>query len=193
MGPGYFLYHGVRLFREARGARRAEQAANTVIPGTSVTPAQFVAYTAAMETSRRKTDSAVAEFGEHPFVRATVHNDPEFGAQLEARKRTHGVADWCVTCGRSNDGVVHQPTWGRYPDGRDKPKPIWFENDLMKTGLSREEANEWRVAWQAAAARAGLDENHYDFWDRSGRSWFYEQRQAGRTPAEAAVAAPARP
>lgn len=177
MGPGYFLYHGIRLARQALAARREARRAATPLPGYNpggVTAADVARAMAAMDRMQAKDAESVRVWGKHPFVMATPANNPE-GLREEWYRR-------CVTCRGHNDGVVHEPTWGRYPDGSLKPEDVRFRNELVKGGVSEDEAVVWAAAWEAEAARQGIAKGSAGYWDRAGSTWIHNQRRAGMTP-----------
>ena len=54
-------------------------------------------------------------------------------------------------------------------------------NRLVGAGASEQGAERWLLAWEAEAARRGVEPTRSDFW-REGAGWINEQRAEGRTP-----------
>jgi hypothetical protein len=180
LASGYLIYHGIRLVRQALGARRESRRASTPLPGDNpygITAADVAAGNAVMDRIQAEKAEIVRVWGVHPFVNATLNNDPDW-------ENTPKTFLACVTCKRRNDGVVHQPTWGLYPDGSRKPQDVWFRNALVKSGVPEEEAVAWVAAWDAEAARQGIAKDSFAYWDTdgAGTTWVHHQRRDRLTP-----------
>jgi hypothetical protein len=123
MASSYLIFHSIRVARRALGTPREGRRTPSTLPGNDrygTTTSQVASAMAFMDRIAARNAETIRIYGVHGFIKPS----PETVTDWEDAVRSADALWWqkCVTCKGSNDGVVHQPTWSRYPDGSPKPK-----------------------------------------------------------------------